>query len=140
MIYRATDAIVHNLIGNHPEVKPTINYTDGDADFSPLLEHPDQYVLLHDGEGAASIFEWSAPGIWQGHSLYLPERRGKAGLQSGKDMIAWMFEHGAEMIWGQTPLDNRPARMFNRLIGAKTNGTGVHHVAGPVEYFVFRKE
>lgn len=140
MIVRATDASVHNTIANHPEVKPTISYTEDYADFTPLFEHPDQYVLLHDNEGASSIFEWSAPGVWQGHSMFLPERRGKEGIASARAMIAWMFDNGAEMIWGQTPLDNRPAQMFNRLIGFKAKGTGTHHVAGPVRYFVFEKE
>jgi hypothetical protein len=140
MIYRATDASIHNAIASHPEVEPTINYSKHAADFSPLFEHPDDYILLHDGNGAASIFEWSAPGVWQGHSLYLPEARGKAGLQSGRDMIAWMFDEGARMVWGQTPLENRAARMFNRLIGGKSGGTGVHHVVGPVEYFIFERK
>jgi len=140
VIYRATDAAFHNLIANHPEVKPTICYHDDYADFTPVFEQPEHYILLHDGEGAASCFEWSAPGIWQGHSMFLPERRGKEGIQSGKDMVAWMFDYGARMIWGQTPLDNRPAQMFNRLIGFKANGTGTHHVAGPVRYFVLERE
>jgi hypothetical protein len=138
LIYRATDARIHNLIANHPQVTPTINYSGTYADFTPLFEQPDHYILLHDGEGAASIFEWSAPGIWQGHSLYLPERRGKEGIQSGREMVAWMFDHGAEMLWGQTPLDNRPALMFNRLLGFKPAGQGVHFVAGPVQYFTLK--
>jgi hypothetical protein len=142
LIYRATDAAIHNAIANHPEVKPTLSYTEEYADFTPLFDHPDDYILLHDGNGAASIFEWSAPGVWQGHSMFLPEARGRAGIQSGKDMIAWMFDQGARMIWGQTPLDKRlrGARMFNRFIGFKASGTGVHHVAGPVQYFIFERE
>ena len=140
MIVRATDAILHNYIANHPEVKPTIFYGEGDIDFSPVFDDPEHHILLHDGEGAASIFEWSAPGVWQGHSMFLPESRGRTGVRAGRAMIDWMFDHGAKMIWGQTPLGNRPARMFNRLIGAKANGTGVHHITGPVEYFVFERD
>lgn len=140
MIYRATDAALHNIIANHPEVKPTIFYGEGEIDFSPLFEAEDQYVLLHDGVGAASIFEWSAPGVWQGHSMFLPDSRGKNGINAGRAMVAWMFDYGAEMIWGQTPLDNRPAQMFNRLLGFKPNGTGVHHVAGPVQYYRLVRE
>jgi hypothetical protein len=139
MIYRAMDAALHNAIANHPSVMPTINYSGEFADFTPLFELPDQYILLHDGKAAASIFEWSAPGVWQGHSMFLPEVRGKEGIRAGKEMVAWMFENGANMIWGQTPIENERARMFNRLIGAKSVGRGTHHVAGPVEYFVFYK-
>lgn len=122
MIVRATDATVHNYIANHPEVKPTFGYNSDYTDFSPLLIYPEQYVLLHDRVGAASVFEWSAPDVWQGHSLFLPERRGKDGIRSAKDMLAWMFDHGTKMIWGATPLTNRPAQMFNRLLGFKAGG------------------
>lgn len=124
MIIRATTADVHNYIANHPEVKPTFGFQAGIADLSPLLEHPEQYILLHDNEGAASIFEWSAPDVWQGHSMFLPRRRGKEGIQSAKDMIGWMFDHGAQIIWGMTPTsdDYRRAHMFNRLIGFKARG------------------
>lgn len=139
MIYRATDALVHNAIANHPDVKPTISYTDGYADFTPLFDYPDYHVLLHDGEGAASIFEWSAPGVWQGHSMFHPDRRGKDGIRSGRDMIRWMFDHGAQIVWGQTPLDNRAALMFTRLIGGTPCGQGIHHTAGPVQYFIFHR-
>lgn len=137
MIVRATDARIHNLIANHPAVKPTISYAEDYADFTPLFETPDQYVLLHDNAGGASVWEWSAPGVWQGHSMFLPERRGREGIASGKAMIEWMLQFGAKMLWGQTPLGNRPALMFTRLIGGRADGQGIHHVAGPVQYFIF---
>ena len=140
MIHRATDASLHNAIANHAQVLPTLSYSGEYADFSPLLEHPETYILLHDGSGVASIWEWSAPNIWQGHSMALPESRGRGGLEAGKAMIRWMFDHGAEMLWGQTPLNNRPALMFTRLIGGKPSGQGVHHIAGPVQYFTFERE
>lgn len=140
MIVRATDASFHNYVANHPTVKPTLGYNEDYTDFTPLFEHPELYTLLHDEVGAASIFEWSAPGVWQAHSLFLPESRGRNGIETGKAMLAWMFEHGARMVWGQTPIDNRAARMFNRLIGGKSDGKGHHFMAGPVEYFVFERE
>lgn len=139
MIVRATDATIHNLIANHPAVKPTFGYQHGFADLSPLLDHPEQYVLLHDGNGAASIFEWSAPYVWQGHSLYLPHRRGKDGIQAGRDMLQWMFDHGAKMIWGMTPLDNRPAQMFNRLLGFKADDDRIDAAGRPVRTFYMEK-
>jgi hypothetical protein len=124
VIVRATTADVHNYIANHPEVKPTFGYQEGLTDLSPLFEHPEQYILLHDNEGAASIFDWSAPGVWQGHSMFLPRRRGKEGIQSAKDMLGWMFDYGAKMIWGMTPTsdDFRRAHIFNRLLGFRACG------------------
>lgn len=122
MIVRATDAKLHNLIANHPEVKPTLGYNEGYTDFTPLFDHPDQCILLSDGIGAAAIFEWSAPYTWQSHTMFLPESRGREGIEAAKAMCGWMFDNGARMLWGMTPFDNRPAQMFNRLIGAMPAG------------------
>ena len=121
---RATDASLHNFIANHPDVKPTLGYNEDYTDFTPLLDHPEAYVLLSDGIGAAAIFEWSAPGVWQSHTMFLPASRGKAGLKAARAMIDYMFDNGARMLWGMTPLDNRPAQMFNRL----------NHILKPVCY------
>jgi len=123
LIIRATDAAFHNLIANHPDVKPTLGYNEGYTDFAPLFDQPDNYVLLSDGIGAAAIFEWSAPYTWQSHTMFLPGSRGKEGLEAAKAMCLWMFdEMGARMLWGMTPHDNRAAQMFNRLIGARAAG------------------
>lgn len=135
MIVRATDASLHNYIANHPEVKPTFGYSHGFADLTPLLEYPDTYIFLSDGKAAASIWEWSAPYVWQGHSLYLPETRGKEGIEAGREMIRWMFDYGARMLWGMTPLDNRPAQMFNRLLGFKAAGDRIDAADRPVRLF-----
>ena len=140
MIIRATTAGVHNYIANHPEVKPTFGYQAGMADLSPLLEYPDQYIFLHDNEGAASIFEWSAPDVWQGHSMFLPRVRGKDGIRSAKAMLQWMFDYGARIIWGMTPTseDFRRAHMFNRLIGFEA--CGLRTDAAGREVRLFRME
>lgn len=139
MIVRATDASLHNYIANHPEVKPTLGYNEGYTDFTPLLRHPGDYVLLSDGAGAAAIFEWSAPNVWQGHSMFLPECRGKEGMASAKAMCRWMFDYGANMLWGMTPLDNRAAQMFNRLLGFREAGTGIDAANVEVRYFVLER-
>jgi RimJ/RimL family protein N-acetyltransferase len=137
LIVRATDAALHNYIANHPEVKPTFGYQEGFADLTPLLEYPEQYILLSDGIGAASIFEWTAPRVWQGHSMFLPESRGRDGIAAGKAMLAWMFERGgAKMLWGMTPIDNRPAQMFNRLLGFKPAGERINAADRKVRLFV----
>jgi hypothetical protein len=139
VIVRATDAAFHNLIANHPEVKPTLGYNEGYTDFTPALAYPDDYVLLSDGKGAAAIFEWSAPGVWQSHTMFLPESRGREGLKAAREMIDYMFAHGARMLWGMTPEDNRAAHMFNRLIGAKSEGKGEDIAGTAVRYFVVER-
>lgn len=123
VIRRETDATLVNSIANHPEVRPTFGYHEGATDLSELLDHPDAYVMLSDGRMAASIFEWSAPGVWQGHSIFLPESRGEYGIAAAKAMCRWMFGiMGARMLWGMTPLTHHAARLFNRLVGFRAEG------------------
>jgi hypothetical protein len=139
VIIRHTDAELHNRIANHPEVKPTLGYNEGPTDFTPLLDHPEGYVLLSDGAGCAAVFEWSAPGVWQAHSMVLPEYRGRAAVNAALEMFDLMFAEGARMIWGMTPIDNRAAQIFNRMIGAKAAGEGEDATGRQVRFFVVEK-
>lgn len=152
---RATDATVHNAIANHPDVIHALEWhDDGPLLFGNLFDGSDHWICLHNGsrdftaadaanEGwpvdhptLAMIFEWSAPGVYQMHTMSLPGTRGKAMMQDAKEMIRAVFTtYRADMIWGQTPIGNRPARLFNRLVGAVSAGFGAHHIAGSVEYF-----
>lgn len=135
MIYRATDAALHNSIFNLPEV--VIHFGGRPIDLAEVAAMPDAYVMLHNGKDAASIMEWSGPRMWQVHTAFAPSCRGKDAVREGKAMLAFMFDElNARLIWGQTPTGNRQARMFNRLCGAKSDGFGEHLVSGPVEYFV----
>lgn len=139
MIRRHFDAELHNAIANHPEVKPTLGYNQDYTDLTSLLDHPEAYVLLSDGEAACSVFEWSAPGVWQGHSFFLPHVRGKRGVVAGKAMCDFMFDQGAKMLWGMTPLQNRAAQMFNRLLGFKEAGEGVEASGQRVRFFTLER-
>lgn len=136
---RVFDASVHNAIANHPSVRPSFPWVEGEVSFDEEVRLTDAYVfLVNEDRDAAAIFEWSAPRVYQVHSMSLPSCRGKAVIEVGKRMIAWMqAEMGARMIWGQTPVDNRAARMFNRLMGARSEGMRGHHVTGECELFVW---
>jgi hypothetical protein len=142
---RAATARVINAIANQPEVYPFVcpDPSFGYIFFDEHAARPEHYVLLHNGQHdddltatAAMIFEWSAPGVWEMHTLFRNECRGKAALAQAHEFVAFMYdEMGADMIWGQTPLDNKAARFFNRKLGGKSVGTGTHHAFGPVEFF-----
>lgn len=140
MIRRETDEELINRIANDPAILPHFDLgRTGALDFLPCILSPDDYIVLSNGEDAAAMFEWSAPGVWEGHTMFLPSCRGRRAVKTGKAMLAWMFENGAEMIWGQTPTILRHVRWFNRQIGFSLAGIGFHHVSGEVERFVMRK-
>lgn len=138
MIRRSPDAALHNKILNDPAI--TGHFGPSEKDLTPLFNEPGAYVLLDNGKDAACVFEWSAPRIWQSHTYFLPSARGKSGIETGKAFIRLMFDDGARLLWGQTPVANRQARMFNRLIGAVADGFDDHPYSGPIEYFIVERE
>ena len=131
---RTFDATVLNRIARHPEIVAQFGV---EQSFSALVSEPDYFALFNNADGdGGMVFEWSAPGVWQMHTMFLPECRGKRAIRDAKAMVREMFiDVGATMLWGQTPLGLKGARMFNRLIGATQMGFGDHHVSGPVEFF-----
>jgi len=54
---------------------------------------------------------------------FLFQSRGKLAIQHAKEALRQMFvDHGAELIFGLTPVELHHARLFNRLIGGKSAG------------------
>jgi hypothetical protein len=139
VITRISDAAAINRIANHPAVLPYFDLGKrGALDFAPCVASDDYRVLMC-GTDAAALFEWSAPGVWEGHTMFLPTCRGRRAVEAGKALCGWMFDHGADMLWGNTPSIHRHIGWFNRRIGFEPAGIGLHPVLGEVERFVMRK-
>ena len=139
MIVRHTEPSLHNFIGNQAGVYGCIApdpYSGEPLDFTECADAPNEYVLLSNGSDAASIFEWFGPGIYEGHTMFLPSCRGKEALQNGRAMVDFMFEElDAVMLWGQTPTHLPAARWFNRKLGFQLVGEKVHYMMGPSQLF-----
>ena len=146
MIVRATDAAVVNFIANQPGVYGFIApnpYSGEPIDLTECAERPDHYVLLHNEScDGAMVFEWSGPGIWEMHTMFLPSCRGKKALEAGREMLAYMFDElEAFCIWGQTPRDLKAARLFNNHLGGRIVGEGEHYRFGAcIHYRLTRDE
>ena len=137
MIIRHREALLHNLILNDPEVRPTFGYNEGYTDLTPLADLRDTYVLLSNGKNVAFIWEWSAPGVWQGHCFALPEARGRIAIDDGKAMCRYMFEEvNARMLWAMAPIAHRPLQIYTRLLGFQEAGTGKDAADIEVRYFI----
>lgn len=130
---RMYTADLHNHVLNHPSVAATFGKNDGYADVAPLLDEPENYVLMAHGD-TVTIFEWSAPDIWQAH--YASLSRGMMAVDGLVAMANEMFADGAKMLWGQIPVGNRAARMMAKLIGASSKGFVDRDVEGRCELFV----
>ncbi|UZK69601.1 hypothetical protein OKW76_00480 [Sphingomonas sp. S1-29] len=141
---RTFDSTVHDAIVHHPEIASAFGCEVGEMQisFAEMAKYPDDFALLHNEEcDMAMAFEWSAPFTWQMHTLALPSCRGKRALKDGKAMIREMFvEHGACLIWGQTPVNLRAARIFNRWCGAKSVGFREQPLFGLSEVFMGLKD
>lgn len=122
---------------NHESIRP---YIGGDGPIDPTeLVADERNVWLFD-DGGGQFFHWGSPGVFEAHSFYLV--RGKEALERGREAIQRMFdEYGAVLICRATPLQNKPARWFNRKLGFRSSGTiNVPHYGGDCELFELRKE
>jgi hypothetical protein len=114
MIRRTFDATELNTIINHPAVRPWMG-GEGVLDVADALADADNYALVIDGGGF--IFIRHEPGIYEGHSQFLPEAR----RNTRKAMWAafdYMFTRtDCERVITQVPDNNLPARALGKIAG-----------------------
>lgn len=116
MILRCFDAAKVNDLINDPLVRPTVG-GEGFLDAATLLADRRNVCLMSDGGG--SIFRWSGPGVFEGHSFF--RVKGREALSLGRAMLAQM-ENKADLIFGLTPWDLKHVRWFNRKLGFRSLG------------------
>lgn len=110
-----------NRIANSDGVREYIRPDGQQMDWTPLAERSPaitRTVILSNGDDALAAFELTAPGIYQSHTLFAETCRGRRAIDTAIEMVRWMFDHGATVVWGSTPRSNRKACLFNRWIGA----------------------
>jgi hypothetical protein len=137
MMKRYLDPVQINKIIN----QPSIHGKGKLLDCKILVENLRNFFIM--SEYGGFYFNWSAPDIFEGHTFILPHGRGKIALQMAKETFDYMFNQGAKMIWGQTPVSNLAARKFNRLIGMESKGIEKAHIVpgrNPEEVEVFTME
>lgn len=117
-----------NDIINHPDVLPFVTVEDIDyVDMSFFFESPENVCLLDEGGGFICVYIGND--IYEVHSHFLPEYRGLHAIRMAKESIAYMKSIGAKKLIGYTPVENRAARRFNRLVGMKVAGLTVKQFA-----------
>lgn len=121
-VRRETSPEFVNRIVNSDGVRPFIRPDGGFMDWSEIVSRPSTQtgvIVLSNGEDAVAAFEMTAPGVFQSHTLFSETCRGKKAVETGREMVAWMFDHGADIVWGSTPRNNLKAIIFNSAIGAE---------------------
>jgi hypothetical protein len=94
----------------------------------------DKNILLEDNSSVA-LFTFEYPGVYTGH--YLFKTKGRDTLNLGEKMLDYMFNtYGANVIRGETPIENKPALFVTRKLGFTSYGINDHPKWGPHEHFI----
>jgi hypothetical protein len=112
VIRRTLDGTYLTQVANHQTVRPSIGFLEaGELDFRAFAADPANYVIEADHGGW--LLEAKGPGVYEIHSLFLPEGRGKSVFVNARLMLRWMFTRtDAVEIWTRCPDDNPAARML----------------------------
>jgi hypothetical protein len=108
---------------NQPAILDAVAPGFETIDASAFFDNP-RNVMLEHPHGIA-VFFYKGAGVYDGHYLFGPNLRGKAAIEVAKSMLSTLFtSYGALTILGQTPRENRPARMVTRALGFLPYGNG----------------
>lgn len=112
MVAECRDLTFWTRIASHPEVAPYLGF-EGAIDFSEIIAHPSVLPLASKNGGYLFARLDGFGGVWELHSLFTPEGRGKEALAAGKEALAMV--PGWSMITTYSSADNwrsRPPRSF----------------------------
>lgn len=82
------------------------------------------------------------PSVLEAHMTFEREGRGAEALHAARAGLAYCFGVlGALVVFGRIPVEDRPARLFTRIIGFTSCGIRPHHDDSHlVEWFELRKD
>lgn len=118
MIARTFDATALNAAANHPDVRPYLGHPDSaePLDLTPLVENPANIAIEADGGGW--VLHALLPAVYELHTLFLPEARGKPYFRQAREAMRLVFTTtDALEVLTKCPDDNPGARMAATLMG-----------------------
>lgn len=79
-----------NSVVNHPDVRPWMGSIElGPLDLSGAVADPRNVLLM--GQGGGLLFMQLEAGLYEVHTQFLPEHRGKEAVAVVRDALRWMF-------------------------------------------------
>ena len=123
MFMPVKDPEIINKILNHPDVYPWVcGPMTGYLDCAPFFEKKENAMFA--GDGWAAAFLKIADGIYDLHSMSLPEKRGKETIKIARDLIDFFFDnYQANVLTTMCPVMNRGAIGLARICGFKKYDT-----------------
>ncbi|MCJ2039549.1 hypothetical protein MKK55_11440 [Methylobacterium sp. J-059] len=118
-LVRELDATRINAVLNHPAVRPHVTLPgQDDLDLSDFVADPANVLLMTEDGSGGIAFHQHEPGIFECHTSFLPEARGRVALAAVRSMIMHMFVATDCMeLLTRCPAGNRPAEALARAVG-----------------------
>jgi hypothetical protein len=122
MIAPSKDAEFLNRVVNHPAVHPYVSFgIKGDLDLTALVADPRNVFLANEWGGF--LFIRKADYVYEVHTQFVPEGRGKRALRAAKDAADYMFSRtDCLRIDTYVQLDNPAAEWLTRAVGFRKWG------------------
>lgn len=108
-----------NRIANHPDILPWVQGPHpAPLDFSDAIQDPRNVLLMSQHGGL--LFSQLSPGIYEVHTMVLPEGRGEWALMLAKACLHWMFTRTDAMeVVTKCPRGNVAAHALARAAGMR---------------------
>lgn len=120
MIERVFDASFANRVINDPEVRPFVGPGDFDADIGPLVDNPENWLLM--GEYGGFLLIRTHAKAHEIHTFILPEGRGKWAREAAQALLDFARKNGDNMVWTKVPTEQKNVEVFTRRAGLKPTG------------------
>lgn len=112
-------ADIHDLeyLINHPKIYPSTGFpVGGTAQAGGFFDNPRNKAFI--GVYGGMMFNHEKDDIYSGHFLFITGNRGTDIKRSARQMLSEMFtNHGASVIKGYPPRDNRAVRVIGIALG-----------------------
>lgn len=110
------DAAFFNEVANHPDVRPGLGAGLDPVDLTPAIENPANLAI--EGHEGGWLLHPVLPGVYEIHSMFRPEGRGKVFFVGAREMLRYVFTTSDALeIVTKCPDDNGPARMAAATVG-----------------------
>lgn len=134
VLHRTFDAVLVNLVANHPDVRPYLGPEClGELDFEETVAERQNWFLI--GEHGGFALGWSAPGVYEVHVFILPAGRGKWAAQARQDMLDFAKANGATMLWARIAPSARAVAYFARRGGMQPTGEMLYTFGSPYDLY-----
>ena len=123
-VHLSRDAELLNRVINDPTVYPLLSLNEHRGEYidaSPLVLDPKNFLFANEFGGFLVID--CGCGVYEIHSQFLPEGRGRRVVLGGVEAMAYMFrETDCQELITACPFENRPAIRLTEAVGMTKTG------------------